>query len=40
MMEYVCPITEAQEYLLWSHTPPEEVFKQEIQDSIKHWNQQ
>ena len=40
MMEYVYPITEAQEYLLWSHTPPEEVFKQEIQDSIKHWNQQ
>lgn len=39
-VEYVYPITEAQEYRLWSNTPPEEVFKQEIQDSIKHWNQQ
>ena len=40
MVEYVYPITEAQEYLLWNGTPPEEVFKKEIQESIKHWNQQ
>ena len=40
MMEYVYPITEAQEHRLWSNTPPEEVFRQEIQDCIKHWNQQ
>lgn len=39
-VEYVYPITEAQEHRLWNNTPPEEVFKQEIQDSIKHWNQQ
>ena len=40
MVEYVYPINEAQEHRLWSNTPPEEVFKQEIQESIKHWNQQ
>ena len=40
MVEYVYPITEAQEYLLWNGTPREEVFKKEIQESIKHWNQQ
>lgn len=40
VVEYVYPITEAQEHLLWDRTPPAEVFKQEIQDSFKHWNQQ
>lgn len=39
VVEYVYPITEAQEHRLWSNTPPEEVFKQEIQDSFKCWNQ-
>lgn len=38
MMEYVYPITEAQEYLLWNGTPPEEVFKQEIQESLTSWS--
>ena len=39
VVEYVYPINESQEHRLWSNTPPEEVFKQEIQESIKHWNQ-
>lgn len=39
MVEYVYPITEAQEYLLWNGTPPEEVFKQEMQESLKRWNE-
>ena len=38
--EYIYPIAEAQEHRLWGNTPTEEVFKQEIQESIKHWNQQ
>lgn len=40
VVEYVYPITEAQEHRLWSNAPPEEVFKQKIQESLKRWNQQ
>lgn len=39
VVEYVYPITEAQEHRLWSNTPTEEVFKQEIQESLKRWNE-
>lgn len=38
VVEYVYPITEAQEHLLWSNTPPEEVFKKEIQESLTSWS--